>query len=313
MSANTVKFIAPMVILVVAALLFWRDSGTPMTVDVENRFDGEQKAFWEERIRVMGGATAYREFVRTAQDARFTDGQRHILAHTFGSALYAAEGMRGIGSCGSDFSFGCFHELIGEAIAERGVGAVSGLNQTCIELFGDDVLLCQHGIGHGIQASFGYNTHEDLVQALQTCATLEQGGAIAGCRGGVFMEYNFRTMLADEAAVREDDDPFGLCRGLSGDDLLACSYWIQEWWMGDDALTEQQVANAGALCTEMTAELALDHALLRACFSGIGNTIAGRVPSDINRARQLCAAASEDRAYVAHCLSQVEANAADRE
>ncbi|MBI4093704.1 hypothetical protein HY417_01965 [Candidatus Kaiserbacteria bacterium] len=225
---------------------------------------------WGERIRAVGGSAAYQEFALFV--ASSSRNQQHKVAHEFGAALYHVLGEEGLAVCDSRFSFGCFHEFLGRAIAEKGFAAVPRLNEGCREAMSTNVLACQHGIGHGVLASAGYE-RVDLLKALAICKDLPYSDTIGGCYGGVFMEYNVRTMLGEEAAPREDEggahEP---CASLAPDFRYACYYWQPQWWK-QGFLEGQELGNTyarmGSFCLEVK-----EQNDRRACFEGIGNITA---------------------------------------
>jgi len=134
----------------------------------------EQEQYWRERISTDGGSVAYQEF--TKHVAGLSIEEQHTLSHKFGGALFEVEGVSGLPVCDSQFSYGCSHEFLGRAIAKLGLGVVANLNEMCFKALKSKSLSCQHGIGHGIQASLGY-TFEDLKKALAVCGGLSHPGA----------------------------------------------------------------------------------------------------------------------------------------
>ena len=146
---------------------------------------------WQDRINSVGGALAYEEFKEFNYGTIDSTNTRHAVAHEFGALLYQMEGLDALSVCDDAFFFGCHHAFLGEAISDHGVEAIHIMDEACNESFTDSA--CQHGIGHGLVSYYGYD-RDDLDKALEQCGTLTDKGPAAGCGGGVFMEYNFRTM-----------------------------------------------------------------------------------------------------------------------
>ena len=257
---------------------------------------------WKDRIDTLGAAAAYDEFsLRVVGDV---PGIQHQKAHTFGSALYAAEGEQGLSVCDARFSYGCFHEFLGRAIADLGLASVGVLNEGCINSLVTSPLSCQHGIGHGVLAFLGY-TYEDLVQALGVCRELPYNDAIGGCYGGAFMEYNVQTMLGDEGIVRpvEDGDFTFPCNVVSEEYQHACAFWQSQWWhqvLQADARDPKEIyAQMGEFCLNMTDTPELE----RTCFEGIGNNLVADSGQDAVRAGELCDATTNQPEQNLYCKS----------
>lgn len=158
---------------------------------------------WTERIAAVGGVAAYEEFGVEAQGYEF--GARHVLAHLFGRALYQVEGLKGVGACDSNYSYGCFHQFLGEAIAGHGLASAAELNESCrSQDTNQKRIACQHGIGHGVLAYSGYS-EADLHKALDACRSYSDA-TLGGCYSGAFMEYNVRLMISKNLGVRQYDE-----------------------------------------------------------------------------------------------------------
>ncbi|MBL4644427.1 MAG: hypothetical protein JKX80_01010 [Candidatus Pacebacteria bacterium] len=258
--------------------------------------DSESYEFWSELIQKVGARKAFDQLIASAQGLSY--GLQHERAHLFGGILYTQEGVSGLTVCDERLNYGCFHEFLGSAIAELGLSSLAELNQACIDYLGTDAAFCQHGIGHGIQTYFGY-TKNDLIDALSTCQSLPANDPIGGCSGGIFMEYNFRTMIAEENEVGRKfttTNVFQPCSELSGDDLLACSYWQPQWWQQvqfEDKSTLEVFKKVGQQCREMLTE----SELLQNCFRGIGNVIPAIESITIERTQELCDVASDSNEH----------------
>lgn len=250
------------------------------------------ESHWASRIGAVGPRHAYEEFAQAVSD--LDRGKQHTSAHVFGAALYEVEGISGLSVCDTRFSYGCFHEFLGRAIAEHGLASVSELNDGCISALAESPLSCQHGIGHGVMAYFGYR-EEDLLRALGVCEDLPYNDPIGGCYGGVFMEYNFRTMLGTEGRIREfEGDVHEPCNRLRDLYKPPCAYWQPQWWQQmifSGSADAEVYERMGEYCRDM-GELG---GLLRSCMEGLG-TITSQVSGyDPEKAALLCdSAASGD-------------------
>lgn len=253
---------------------------------------------WEERIRQVGGRVAYAEFARAAEGLSIA--RQHAEVHVFGGALYDTEGVAGLPVCDSRFSFGCFHEFLGRAIAELGLSSTPGLNQACVDALGAKSLSCQHGIGHGVQAALGY-TKEALDEALPLCRDLPYSDPIGGCYGGVFMEYNMRTMLGEDGTLRPySGGAAEPCDVLPETYKRACFFWQPQWWhqvLYRGVGTEEAFRDIGALCDEHAPTY-----LMQTCFEGVGNVVPAAADFSADTARTLCEAASTVSELRARCL-----------
>ena len=104
----------------------------------------EQSEQWAERIQDVGGKAAYVELSNSISG--LSPQLQHVAAHAFGEALYDVEGTKGLAVCDSNYSFGCYHEFLGRAIAALGLSSVNDLNQGCVDALGSGALSCQHGV-----------------------------------------------------------------------------------------------------------------------------------------------------------------------
>jgi hypothetical protein len=300
-----------LIVLLVALGALWgieREGIAPDSASAEGasrtRADEQE---WEARIQAVGGKTAYEELAQAIRDLPVS--QQHENAHTFGAALFEAEGLEGLSVCDSRFSYGCFHEFMGKAISARGLGVVPGLNEGCRKSIVESPLSCQHGIGHGVQAFIGYG-FGDLKEALVVCADLPYSDPIGGCYGGVFMEYNLQTMLGKDGKIRppEDGDMQFPCNALPHTYTEACIFWQTQWWhqvlkgegWNEDAIFTQ----IGQWCATQTGEQE------RTCFEGTGNITPPSADFDPARSAYLCERTSDDpknrlfcKSYAANSLS----------
>lgn len=241
----------------------------------------EDTAHWRSRIQAVGGTSAYKEF--SAALSKEGAQNQHGQAHYFGRLLYVIEGVEGVVVCDANFSMGCYHEFLGDAIAHEGRGVVPRLAQRCDKLAtAVDISGCQHGIGHGIQAYLGYAAG-NLLDALSMCRALHtnEQDVIGGCKSGAFMEYNLRTMISlDASAIRPETNNDKLCDLVQEEDRAACIFWLPQWWASikfaslPPANYVPQYKDLGAQCHA----LGLSRSLQDYCFQGVGATLSDVVP-----------------------------------
>ncbi|NQV93227.1 hypothetical protein HQ403_01885 [Candidatus Kaiserbacteria bacterium] len=257
------------------------------TDSMENKTQSEIESYWRASVSNVGGDEAYKKFsnIVTLLDID----TQHRYAHIFGGVLYEEEGINSFSVCDSNFLYGCVHEFVGEALFDSGVQISDDLNFNCIEKLGESSRFCQHGIGHGLIAYFGYS-EESLKQALNICAQLPtlDGNKIGGCYGGVFMEYNLQSMLADDGSVRISENYLEPCASIDDEYMSSCIYWQPQWWrngplssFGTDGEVFKEM---GKYCYEITTK----RNLIDICFQGIGNIIAPGVDFDTDLSIHMC-------------------------
>lgn len=233
-------------------------------------------AHWQKQIENMGATTAYERF---KEQAKKSDSP-HLEAHKFGGALYETKGIAGIEVCDASFAYGCYHELTGRAVNDRGKGALPEANAQCRE--SENFLSCQHGIGHGILSVTGYK-RDALISALDTCASLADADTIGGCIGGVFMEYNLRTMLSikrkEGSSLRTlpDENVYAPCDTLSKTTHQeACYFWQPQLWIQN--MFEQKDGYKTILQTVTNRCMRLKNTAYRnRCVEGLGNAFVGEL------------------------------------
>lgn len=239
-------------------------------------------ASFTELIRSIGASEAYALF-REEYEQASDFSPKHFAAHEFGEALYETEGIEGIGVCDSSFGFGCFHSFFGRAIAEGGLSAAQELDAACIHLFGIGGQGCQHGIGHGLVEYLG---HKRIPEALAVCASLEWEYELFGCPSGVFMEYNFPTLIDEQGArpgvraLRAGENYFSPCDEVAPRFRKQCLLSQVEWWQRGVRLDYQEMAH---LCSSL--EDAEDNKI---CFLGIGNSAAPALLFQKDQVRGAC-------------------------
>ena len=237
--------------------------------------------YWTNRIHEIGGTRAYQEFVDSV--SHMSASNQHGLAHAFGGALYHAVGLAGITVCDSRFSYGCYHQFVGDAIATEGLGVIDQVNALCSTNMATG---CKHGVGHGILGYLGY-TPTDLKKAVAECSAVGTSGSLQGCLGGVFMEYNMRTLASSDA--REDtSDLYAPCDSYSGVAAQSCYLYQPQWWwvehFGPSTSTvPESFRRMGKLCDQLSSNLR------PVCYEGIGLMVPPNAAYTIDQSIALCA------------------------
>ncbi len=239
-----------------------------------------EELIWSNKIKELGGKKAYQELSKKIKNLNPID--QHLQAHNFGKALYQSLGIEGVVVCDSKFSYGCYHEFLGTAIFHEGIGVAKKLNEYCKKEDKNQTLACQHGIGHGIVSYSGY-TYEHLLNSLDICSTLSNSDAIGGCPGGVFMEYNFQTMLAENGKIRifDEKNPYYPCNIIPEKYKKSCYYWQNQWWRTAlPGSEEEKFKQMGILCSTLKEK--------RECYKGTGNIVAQASDYNVNKSILLC-------------------------
>ncbi len=289
--------------IVSIAFVFTRHTSHAAAPSFTNTPEGrhQQEAYWQTEIKTVGGAKAYKEF--GAFVAPLSSNTKHALAHIFGGALYRSQGESALAVCDAQFSYGCFHEFLASAIEEHGISEVQTLNEDCWNSLVSSPLACQHGIGHGVLGYFGYGS-SSLDKALSLCKDLPMSDSIGGCYGGVFMEYNMRTMLDYNDKVRPvtDNDIYAPCDTLADEYKKACVFWQPQWWL---VKVYGNKAGVGVF-TKMGKNcdtIGKDTLLKRLCYEGLGTVAPLYVDNSPTKAASFCNAASTEALYKLYCLS----------
>lgn len=273
----------------------------PIQMNSENGVPSQREGVWSTQIRVMGPKLAYKSFIATySQDSL---NEQHTRAHEFGADLYHTVGLEGIEVCDRSFQFGCFHEFLGLAIAEKGLPVVSELNDVCLRKHSGDVTGCQHGVGHGVAGYYGYDD-EALTEALAVCDRLDSSTRVGGCYGGVFMEYNLRTLLSVDGepprTFYEEKGPHDPCVTLDTAHQAPCFFWQPQWWQSVffDEWSTQVSRNAMAVRMGVWCGDIVDKDNKSLCFRGIGTNIPAVTDWDEIETKYLCDSMPTQRATI---------------
>ena len=256
---------------------------------------------WLDRINDVGSVAAHTEFAQSVEG--LSSPLQHTHAHVFGAALFAREDSSGLSVCDGRFVFGCAHEVIAQSIARYGTEIIPALGDICERAAGRSIAECSHGIGHGVLGYIGYGS-EDLTQALEHCRVLA-GKRSEDCAGGVFMEYNLRTLAEGDSMARPyEGNPYAPCDAVDAHFAHPCMFWISQWWVfafREQRNDENMFAHMGKLCRQ-TAGAALSGEI-STCFEGLGYMSMHLGRGDIPRMVQLCHSATKATLELESCLS----------
>lgn len=263
----------------------------------KNNIFSEQ--FWTERIVVTSPDAAYDELIQLASNLSVS--KQHELVHEFGAALYRQGDLELLLVCDERFLYGCFHEFIGNTIAEYGLKIIEEINTICGNVVGVRNTACHHGVGHGIQTYLGY-AEENLISALRVCDNFSNSDPIGGCYGGVFMEYNLHTMLVEDEVRPLTEDVLYPCDQLEKKYQESCMFRQPQWWkqhlVGKD-ISKTKALQLGEMCSS-----APSSDMISSCFQGMGNIIAVNVDFDMDKAVSLCDSSSSKVLYKKVCRLQ---------
>ena len=246
---------------------------------------------WKERIATDGGPAAYEAF--RASVANESANTQFFDARVFGRALYDAIGNAGIETCGEEFRYACQHGFVARAILADGADAAQELNTWCLAK-GRFAKQCQHGLGHGLVAHFGY-TEAALTKSLNACEALPESvyaDSISGCMWGAYMEYYTRYWehLARAPRNADTDAPLALCEGMDGVPAASCGFATVQWLLDEDTSRDQneRFTSLGNDCRTSV------HTLVRTgCFLGTGSQAVQAVGFDAEKTHALCSVVAD--------------------
>ncbi|MDP3769636.1 MAG: hypothetical protein Q8R40_01690 [bacterium] len=258
---------------------------SPQAVHTVDEFDwNKQRNGWSAYMDSVGQQAAYDMLKESYRHETFM--VQHTAIHLFGALFYEKYGLKGIRYCDNSFAFGCFHSFFASATSKEGDNILGDLERECNDLSDRvDIFSCQHGIGHSLLAH-GQMSDNELIDALTLCDTLSHKEPISGCKSGVFMEYNFRSMASIEKAgnmmmrLFEKKLPYAPCSWLSDAFLEACYFAQTQWW---DNVLDHDYAAMGHLCAAITNET-----YRLSCFMGIGNVASEYVIYNVPSVVEIC-------------------------
>ena len=252
----------------------------------------EPAAFWKNHIEHLGAADAYGRFLE--ENNNLDVGEQHLGAHIFGESLYDALGAEGIGVCGSDFGFGCFHGFFLAGVAIEGPVFVRTANDACVERFGVLGTGCLHGIGHGIVEYIG---KKNLKDALALCEQTTQVKPLLGCTSGLFMEAHIPlTVLPGEDPPKphpfSNSAPYGLCEEVIDRHKMSCFFELGGWWQ---TVLHEDFERMGELCA------LADPGLRGICAQGVGRIISDTREFEVTPSAATCDRFSQNENLRTQC------------
>ena len=145
----------------------------------------EKSKLYLQLIKRVGPAEAQEDLLRSGLPF---DGETHLLNHVVGRYLYENEGPSGLAKCKDYFLASCYHGLLIEAIANKGIEGTYEIMERCKKSGPTVISQCSHALGHGFLAWAGY---PNLVDALKLCDEANKsvsGFPLFNCYDGIFME-----------------------------------------------------------------------------------------------------------------------------
>lgn len=163
------------------------------------------------------------------------------------------------------------------------------LDALCREEYGEIDTRCQHGLGHGLLVYTGY---ENLLEAIELCASLPSWQPTGSCAGGVFMEYNFHTMEESEGTTYTRDssgDLYEPCSSLPEEFQPSCYHEQVQWWL---TVFDNDFEYVGSLCVPLK-----DNSISwDSCYQRIGNFITEFRNGDYDTIIEMCSKMENDTA-----------------
>ena len=267
----------------------------------------KEEKLWRDRIAQVGADEAYKEFAESVRN--LSSNEQHTKAHYFGGALYKEEGIPGLPVCDVRFSQGCFHEFLGEAISSHGLQVFPQLANKCANEIAPNSFYCQHGLGHGLVALFGYD-EQAIKKALAECDRIVESDVLNGCYTGVFMEYNLQ--LVSHGGVNAprnmtQENALSPCYDLAGIAQWICFFARAQWWqkaMVQNGMTsEQSMLETAQMCAKIREEWWRD-----VCFRGLGHIVAFETNFDVLASKAFCDQLSENARYRLFCRAETASN-----
>ena len=224
--------------------------------------------YWTQQLRLYGADSVGIQVEEIGSE--MAPGPAHRLMHSFGDSLYNVFGLDGVISCSPNFLMGCFHQVIGRAVSDKGIAAIHDILEACDTGYSDAT--CLHGVGHGLLGALGY-TQQSLHEAIAVCAKSDSPNS---CFEGIFMEYNMRFFATTDFSGENTTRPFAYeakyspCLALSDTEaVFSCIYELPKWWAieaGETMDEKELFRTMGDYCNDIGPDY------INACFLGIGNT-----------------------------------------
>lgn len=257
-------------------------------------FDG-LRSYFTKLSKEKGAKYAY-EILKKASVAPNTD--MHLLGHVVGDILYEQQGAEGIQICTQDFRNACSHSIVVGLFTEKGVEALSEIQEACKKAPGGigAYIMCYHGLGHGILAFAGYDFSKTIKLCQKTGTSQYSRREYPECVSGAVMEiisgggHNRELWQMQRPKYLKIDNPFYICSPpfMPEDARARCYDYIAPYlWevVGADINNpnERDFANSFKLCEQVSQEN-----YRRICFGGFGKEFVGLAQSkDIRKVDQM--------------------------
>ncbi len=142
-------------------------------------------------------------------------GETHLLVHEIGYVAYERYGEDALQYCNESFLSACYHGVILNLLADRGLTGVTKAVQRCKDAGPQVFTQCIHAAGHGLLAWKEY----EMLPALSLCDTLVTTDATIpafNCYDGVFMENIFGVHDGKPSPNRmvKKTDPYYPCNAV---------------------------------------------------------------------------------------------------
>lgn len=147
----------------------------------------ELKDFFVNLAQEKGAEYAY-EALKVAKTRPGID--MHLMGHYIGEILYRQKGAEGIKYCTPDFRNACSHTIVVGLFSEKGVKALTDIEEACKKAPGGRGAynICYHGLGHGVLAYTGYNLEKTVALCKKTSEEKRSMQESSECIGGAIME-----------------------------------------------------------------------------------------------------------------------------
>jgi len=272
-------------------IAYYRKQEMPMENEIESikkttNYDGRAKLYLQ-LIKRVGAVEAQEDLLKSGLPF---DGETHLLNHVVGRYLYENEGPGGLAKCKDYFLASCYHGLLIEAIANKGIEGTYEIMEQCRKSGPTVVSQCSHALGHGFLAWVGY---PNLVDALKLCDKANKsvtGFPLFNCYDGVFME---NIWAVHEGAPAKDNwvnytDSFYPCN----DKRIPYQY-LTGCWSNQPTIMYKifngDVKKIGEQCLKIN-----DTILGGICFNGLARQIHPVAKGNLNSVINLCSQMPEN-------------------
>ena len=226
---------------------------------------------WADLIHADGASEAYAQFKTTYA----TSSDTHEAIHFMGDELYHALGLQALSVCDDSFGYGCFHQVLMDALLEQGPHIIPDIERACGALAASSSA-CFHGTGHGLAEYY----RSSLSSALHACDYFSSRWRQI-CAGGVFMEHMVPLMAGGSIVSFDSTHPYAPCdSSVPAVTLGKCFYSLPHAWFSQRAHSVDDIID---LCAKASEQYRTQ------CYQGIGVDMPGFVSYDQNSIFRICA------------------------